>query len=291
MKLLNRKPLASHGAEFANKKYDYQHSLQYLLCKLEKEMNPLVFKEQLLAITQLYFDGLVEVDKKNHSGLENVIHPENWPEQEAILNALISSGKIAIWQYHNSEEVDTNKIKNIILPFADGILKYGRKTEVAKLRHLSTTGYRLRNFTDALQKIVGTKIVDLASIVCVASGGFEPSYLAANIAGLEKITAIRYSRYAQHDKQILVPRDASHDYLESAIRKKNVLVVDDFILNGKTMLDVLKEIIAIKPTALYCAVVNDYRVMIAPSLWPYTKVGMEIISKNAPTFWKAKLVT
>ena len=68
----------------------YMWPINTLINKIEKENNLFDFRDQLSAIVQLYFDGLI---KKEHSGTKE--KNKVWSEQKLVLDKLNNAGKLA----------------------------------------------------------------------------------------------------------------------------------------------------------------------------------------------------
>src|SRR3989339_297876 len=108
---------------FSNEKNrDY---LENLIRKIEGEENIIDFKEQLLAITQLYHDGLIS----------SPVQEQKWKSQRETLDKLIKAGKISIRQFYSGEGIDMNQVREIILPSAEQILEYGNTSRKIKSKN------------------------------------------------------------------------------------------------------------------------------------------------------------
>lgn len=91
----------------------------------------------------------------------------------------------------------------------------------------------IKNFYYDLEKFLYESRIDL--IVCVASGGFEPSFAVGMLLpGVDLIT-VRFSRYKNLDKRVLVPRCLGADYATQRFSARRVLIVDDAISSGFMM--------------------------------------------------------
>ncbi|MEA3514452.1 MAG: hypothetical protein U9R34_03180 [Nanoarchaeota archaeon] len=77
-------------------KHHYNMNLQELIKNVETEDNPLNFNDQLLAISQLYFEGLIEKDTD-----QNIDQKNPWSEQQyETLSRLNLAGKKAIGSFY-----------------------------------------------------------------------------------------------------------------------------------------------------------------------------------------------
>src|SRR3989339_159661 len=178
---------------FSNEKNrDY---LENLIRKIEGEENIIDFKEQLLAITQLYHDGLIS----------SPVQEQKWKSQRETLDKLIKAGKISIRQFYSGEGIDMNQVREIILPSAEQILEYGNTSRKAKSRYLNYREGDIQNFGLILQEELKAKTIDPTSLMCIANGGFEPAYLAMNLTNIDDLIVARYSHVKENDSQLMIP--------------------------------------------------------------------------------------
>ena len=215
--------------------------LKKLMEDLENEDNPVDFKEQLLAINQLYFEGILE----EHS-------QDEWDAQSKALEKLILAGKNAIGSFYDGNGTDFDSTKEIVLPYADKLIKYGNTSCNANgRRDLRQHENDTQKFGLELQKAFDNpKFID--TIICVASGAFEPSFLAMHIIEKDELTVVRYSHINKYDSDIKIPKCFPKEYINSKIEDKKVLIAEDFIASGKTIKKVLSFVSALNPDELYC---------------------------------------
>ena len=255
----------------------YSLNLQNLIQKIENEDNPLNFNTQLLAISQLYFEGLIEKDIDQNIDKEN---PGS--EQSEALSRLNLAGKKAIGSFYRGNGVDFDDIREIFLPYASIILQYGNNDCTAKHRHAYFTDYdEVQRFGLNLP-ILSDYIEDTDTIVCVASGGFEPSYLLMDMMDKEDLAVMRYSYNNKNDSEVRVPAFVTESDLGSQIEGKKVLVVEDVVSTCKSLNQVMKFVYNRKPKEVYgtsvCA--SDYhpdmKVKILNPLRPFLceKIGL-----------------
>lgn len=268
-----------YRTEFISASYDYQHDLKNLLERIERESNPINFWNQLYAITRLFYDGLLcngflDFYKRQFRKLEL------WSDQKEVLDKLVECGKIAIGQFYRGDGIDSGKLREIFLPFSDRILKHGVNSK-APSRKLDITYNDVQKFGLALQENLNDRISTPTSEICIASGGFEPSYLALNLIDREELTIARYSRIKKADKKVLTPKNAPEDYLDSAVKGKIVLVCEDSIGRGNTIQKLLQEIIKSKPTGLYGAVVSTNKN-------PFVGFDIGVINGQDPFIFEVK---
>src|SRR3989339_588106 len=228
---------------FSNEKNrDY---LENLIRKIEGEENIIDFKEQLLAITQLYHDGLIS----------SPVQEQKWKSQRETLDKLIKAGKISIRQFYSGEGIDMNQVREIILPSAEQILEYGNTSRKAKSRYLNYREGDIQNFGLILQEELKAKTIDPTSLMCIANGGFEPAYLAMNLTNIDDLIVARYSHVKENDSQLMIPDyQQKKDFKEKI--KKEILIINDCIDTGKTASSVIFSILPLKPRKLFFASVE-----------------------------------
>jgi len=233
-------------------------TLLELLNELEAEIHPVDFKDELLAITQLFFDSMVESEKGN------------WEEQEKVFSTLVEAGKTAVGSYYQSGEIDLDKVKELVLTHVDCLIgQYFLNDRRSKVRWVTDGGsnldfgstlqktYREKTISEegkgvfwALRRARERKIPGVDMVVAVASGGFEPAYLAMNILGVDEFLPIRYSHVSRHDLGVKTPALAPENYA-AAIKGKSVLLVDDVILSGRSILQCMDYALQHDPKGLY----------------------------------------
>ena len=231
-----------YRAELDSAKSDYYfeaRSLRELLIDIKTEYNPVSFKEQLLAINQLYFEGTLQ-------------NPNDLNAQSQTFEKLFLAGKSAIGSFYEGNGIDFDKIKEMVLPYADKIINYGNTTGFAnKRRDLRRCEKHTLNFGLELQKTFDdTKPID--TLVCIASGAFEPSFLAMHIKEKDELTVVRYSHRNYSDYDIRIPKSFPKEYLNSKIKDKKVLIAEDHIASGETVKKVTSFISSLNPDELYC---------------------------------------
>ena len=226
--------------------HSYHLNLQDLMKKIETEDNPLNFNDQLLAITQLYFEGLIEKYIDQNIDQENLES-----EQSETLSRLNLAGKKAIGSFYRGNGVDFDDIRETFLPYASTIMQSGNNDCAAKHRHAFFTDYdEVQRFGLNLP-IISDYIGDIDTIACVASGGFEPSYLLMDMMEKEELAVMRYSYNNKDDSEVRVPAYVSENYLGSQIKGKKVLVVEDMVSTGESLGQVMKFVSNLKPKEVY----------------------------------------
>lgn len=217
--------------------------LDILLGRMKNEENPLRFRNQLFAALELYSDGIFS----NGSGMESI------SSKERVLDQLIVAGESFVDDFYRGEDVDFEEILDIIKPHEAEILKWGSK-DYGKIREFGSKDDILELQFFGLNIPMILEITRPDAIVCIASGGFEPSLIVKNIADLEKITSVRYSRRWESGQEIKVLSEIPGDYLRDGIKDKRTLVVDDIMSTGRTIYNVLEFLSDVGPEALYATV-------------------------------------
>lgn len=222
--------------------------LPKLLEQIEVQRNPINFKEAMLQIVQLYFDGLVEDYEVRQDKI--------WKEQSEALDALLQSAKLTVSNFYDGNP-SFERAKEIVTDYAPILIKHGSK-EGSKLRRFYNDGHLIKYFS--IEVAPAFKKKEINCVIPVASGGFEPGLLVAGHLENSRILPVRYSDYSRDDKTVLVPTQAPSGYAAEEIRDKNVLIIDDVVDRGRTLGKVLEWIQRYKPQELYFAavVVNSY---------------------------------
>ena len=251
---------------FSNEKNrDY---LENLIRKIEGEENIIDFKEQLLAITQLYHDGLIS----------SPVQEQKWKSQRETLDKLIKAGKISIRQFYSGEGIDMNQVREIILPSAEQILEYGDTSRKAKSRYLNYREGDIQNFGLILQEELKARTIDPTGLMCIANGGFEPAYLAMNLTNIDDLIVARYSHVKENDSQLMIPDYQQKKDFKERI-KKEILIINDCIDTGKTASSVIFSILPLKPRKLFFASVEGNSKNISKKIKKIKKIN---IHKSRP---------
>lgn len=210
--------------------------------------NYLVAFRDVAMISQLYFDGLLEREDRKK---------EEWGNQKKVLDDILESGKDIAEGFLAHDSVLLEKAKARVAEDEPYIRRYSSK-EPSKVRHIQPAELKeLNRFCHQLTKHVPSQI---DTIACIASGGFEPSYAVGGLVYKDaEIVPFRYSRWYKEDKTLKVPKNAEKDYLDSRIRGKTVLLLEDVIITGETLLKCARAISKLGPKELYCASVYSER--------------------------------
>ena len=221
--------------------------LENLILDFEKEKNIISFKEQFFGITQLYHDGLISKQIE-----ENLNQSLVWKSQEETLNQLIKAGKISIGQFYRGEGINMNQVREIILPYKENILKFGETKIKSKIRHLFGLEKEIQTFGFKLQQELYRETIRPTGLMCIANGGFEPAYLAMNLADINDLAIVRYSHFSKEDSKLMLPKLSQKNYLRNRIEnQEEVLIVDDWCCSGKTAEKVIKSVGKLKPKKIF----------------------------------------
>ncbi|MCK4927349.1 MAG: phosphoribosyltransferase, partial [Candidatus Aenigmarchaeota archaeon] len=219
------------------KPYTFNYKLADYLKMIQEDNNPLDFKEQLLAVTQLYYDGILN----NQRWSDNVfgLKSKEFSLKLEILDKLILSGKIAVGSFYEGKGIDADEVRSIFMPYISDILRYGDADTPSKTRHLRRYLSDVQDFGIALQERLDSKVKFPDVIVSVASGGLEPAYLAMHITEKDDLFVLRYST-EREDSGVQVFGKDSNYFDGKDLKDKNVFVIDDIIETGTTMFNVLR---------------------------------------------------
>ena len=186
------------------------------------EENPIRFKEAVLGIIQLYFDGLID-----NKGIKD---PEIWKEQSETLEAVIEGVKLTLTSYYRSTEDYFPVVREVLLSQDSRLIRYG-SDKYSVRGHLSGSESEIMGYANDLSAFLRESI-DL--IIPITSGGFEPALLTAYDLKIDEILPVRYSRYRYNDHTVSVPFQLPLEYMEQRINDKVILVVDDITCIGET---------------------------------------------------------
>ncbi len=126
--------------------------------------------------------------------------------------------------------------------------------EYPKVRHLRLDS-ALQVFGQSLPRMF-PGFSGIEALVGIASGGFEPSFLLMDVLDCP-LLPVCYSCVNGNDLSPHVPRLQKRSYF-SAVRGKQVLIVDDVVCYGKTLWKVSHRVAETKPAALYGCAVAGY---------------------------------
>lgn len=185
------------------------HDIEHIINRFKTNKDSHFFKEAALMILQEYFDIALE---------EQAAYDKN------CLDALIDCTRLAV-----ASSLD------FIPRLTELFDTYG----LFLTRHISGEFFRsecygssdLKWFSINITKSLKNSSID--TVIPIASGGFEGGILAADRLGIDDIFPVRYSIRGRKDSRV--------HYLEKpeSIAGRKVLIVDDFIGTGDTIMRVL----------------------------------------------------
>jgi adenine/guanine phosphoribosyltransferase-like PRPP-binding protein len=248
------------------------YNLKELFKKIEKEKNPVNFRNQLMVIVQLYFDGVLT------NKMEGLLKTGKREEvrQKEILERLCLAGKESVGSFYRGEGIKFKAIKEIFIPYAKNIIKEN-PIKASKFRHLVWRWKDMQVFGRVLRNLLDKKSISIDTLVCVASGGFEPSFLMMDILKKDCLIPLRYSFKRSDNKVKTTGKQSTYT---SKIKNKKVLVVDDWVASGKSLNIVFDYIAKKRPEEIYGTAV------IGSPLDLYIPPQMGIINSMLPFFCK-----
>src|SRR3989344_8024474 len=154
--------------EIYKKSYLKIETCKELLNRIKYEKNPWGFKQEILGIIQLYFDGLIKNEFKFYQNNKKL----------KTLEELCLAGKNYIGKFYKGEGKDMGQEKEIILSNEKDILK---RSSGAYLNpsHLINKEDNIINSIPFLEEKLTEYLKNnkIETIVPITSEGFEPSFL------------------------------------------------------------------------------------------------------------------
>ena len=238
-----------------------------------KNCSPGMFKNNYLGIMQLFFDRMISHPASSSSALK---------KRKATMEKLIVGGIVCVGGFYR--RIDRkDKVRKMILPHSEEIIGLGDNV-LARGGHLNGDEERVFEFGHSMPKYI--KKVDL--IVPVASEGFEPALLLADIYGTSTIFPIRYSHFKMDDKEPVIPSIYSPEDCNKIIKKKRVVVVEGSTGSGTSIGEVAKFVSDRNPKSLELVIVNGFLPKNYKDIYmdekkhrtryaPYVKGGPEVV--------------
>lgn len=255
-KVIPPKPQNPHPPELTNKISEEDPELETLTRKLTlvdlldrvgTYKNPGRFKEVMLRIAQLYFDGLIEQKDPSRN-------PMIWLEQKEALEAILTGVRQTVSGfYRKNGEIPFLEIRELIRAHEKGIIFHGSSAK-CKYRHLEAQERNVADYAISVASALSGEEIDL--VIPIASGGFEPAILTADYLGVPQIFPVRCSRVSRADNEVLTPNQAPENYTRDKIIGKRILIVDDIVSSGGTIDVVTNWLKTLNPARLYFAAVK-----------------------------------
>ena len=218
-------------------------------------------------ISQMYFDALVD---KNWT-------KDRWPEQSKALEDLISIGRVAAESFLERKDDVFIPARETIRAAYKELLKTIDYEDVAQEPNLYACHYStIDNFGSNMNKLKNTGY-NFDTVICIADGGFLPAFVGGYAFPDSKILPIRYSYHTRNDLNIMLPSSSSYSYAADLITGKNILVVDDIVVDKVTAMVVLRNVIQYKPASIVFASVIGGQLI--ESMYAQTKMRCERIGK------------
>jgi len=230
---------------------EYRTTIEELLSKIEKEDEALFLRNIYPAALQLYYDGLIENEGyswKRHSLIVNEIY--------GALTRLFGAFYFRNWGEFTIAKINA---REAFLDNRNDIIEVSLNKD-AKLRHLDNMVDEVEEYAKVIRKAMAHYSID--TIVPVASGGFEPGFIARYLKMEAGFFPLRYSHFAREDKNIMLPSAQPLRDVRGAFNGKNVLIVDDVFYRGGTLRTVYAFAVKNGSRRVYAALVsiNPYRV-------------------------------
>ena len=146
---------------------------------------------------------------------------QEWLIEKSVLDAFCEAGKKFVGSfYRGNPQVD--KTKEIILPYTSKIIERSFCSK-AKKRHLDQSYNEIQKFGLYIPRILDER-KPFDTIITILSGGYEPSFLCMDI--MEQNELLSISRDAD---AIMISHDISKEVINSNIKDKKILLIDDVI--------------------------------------------------------------
>lgn len=211
--------------------------------EIGEEDNPLKLRWMYFDLVQLFHDFLMDKAQIDD-------------EQEKIWNDLCLAGKAITGSFYRGEGVNHDAVEEFIEPNLERMLKMmgTRGGDEAKSRHCAYMVDKLIRFGNGLPRYIG-EIGMPDTLVSVASGAFEPTFLAMDILEMDYMLPIRYSKHSRLDRIPLILENGDVSYPGNHLHKKKVLVIEDMVDSGESVEAVLNFVKSFGPERMRaCAV-------------------------------------
>lgn len=224
--------LSDLGLETGLRVHGYMsgRTMSYHLGDLMQTKIPRVAKEHLMIMNQIYYNFLVKEGAT--------------PERMGTFCQLNWAGKAIVGNFYRNRR-GLSEIADLVKPISPEL---GETFECgAKSRHLEGTERGIFYFGKNLEEYE-SKFGSPDVIVNVATGAFEPAFLACDIFEGTDMLHIRYSRISLKDNSVVHPYN--EDSLKELIKGGNVLVIEDVMCEGTSMDNVIDFLIRFNPKKL-----------------------------------------
>ena len=253
MSSIIKKDIQEHYNIHSHNSEDYfAKNINDLIDELKQTSEPLSFLQHYIAMTQLFFDGLISRKCESEEPGEK---QAEWKDQKQALENIYLNGRKTIGSFYKGEGIPFDKVKTFLSEYMPEITAYS-DSKYAKGQHLDkpASKSRIQKFGQMLNKL---KQHGFDSLICIASGGFEPAFLAMHVLDNDSLTSVRYSRMSKYDSKVKIPANAPANYLSQTVENKKVLLIEDFPCTGTTLVNVVSKLIQHNPSELYIATVDN----------------------------------
>ncbi len=224
-----------------------------------KGVNNKIMLDDVLDVAQVYVDALCG-DASYREG--------TWKHTHENLNKLFDTGKTVVRtaykdfpsNYYKDVKtgVKTEKLRAELKNITESVIKGGYPRDTLLFaRHLAGKEKSVNWFLKSMKKRL--KADPPETIVYVATGALEPALLISCALNVNDIVPIRFSTFRHTDTDVKVPYNMPEDYLKEKIEGKNVFVVEDVVMSGKSLLSVLSFVADRKPSQLRAGAVMSGR--------------------------------
>ena len=210
----------------------------------------------VLEVTQTYFDALCDAKKatRERTGI--------WADQKYVLEKLLTACEMAFCGCVLDNESDINTAKWFVRHVMGRVSYYvGNKKlhESCRLKPQNSMKY-----AKALKNVVRREKID--QIIFVVPGGLL-SAAALMYYTKKPLMGIRYSRLSRGDKKVYLPQNMYVAEFKKLVKDKKVLIIDDVLESGKTVITAANFVAAFRPKQVYLSVEGSiYRKDLQPEL-------------------------
>ncbi|MBT3691128.1 phosphoribosyltransferase [Candidatus Woesearchaeota archaeon] len=187
------------------------------------ENDPILVREMYFALTQLYYDSLIERGSVT-------------PDQEKVWKDVCLAGKAITGSFYRNQGVNYDAVNTFLVPNLGDIIESieGTGNLESTFRHCIYRYRSVYHFGRNLPNFI-EEIGHPDTLVAVATGAFEPAFLAMDILEIDDVLPIRHSRVSRNDKYPRFLDNGDSSYPEKLLNEKKVLIIDDMVDTGKTM--------------------------------------------------------
>ncbi len=249
--------------------------LEKILREASKDKDPARLAGRVLDITQLYFDKLLP-DKSSSD-----YKPK--PSDKETMETLLSIGAKLIPTVTKKRDMDLKGIRQGLRDISKGLLTRDINRGPNSRYLDQMLGEDKERFVEAFYATAKKALsgVKIDTIVYIASGGLEPALLIKDIKPNAELVPLRYSNYKRGDYTPMPPGYMTESDLSKKIHGKRVIIIDDDIDSGRSMIVTLQRISKFNPSKLYCGAVMGLKPEEYISVWSESK--RDLLSSHIET--------